>query len=314
MVEIFKRISAGNPADYIPIAKLAGRPKSLDELQHYVDTLFKHIESWIAHHKETLDPKAPRDFCDEMLINQAKSGITDTDILIIIWDAMAGGIDTSATSFEWLIYLLINYPKVQEKMQAELDRVVGPNRLPVYADREKLPYCNAVICELFRYKHFAPFGIPHHTLRDTTLGGYNIPKDTQVMFNFFSMGINTECWDRPLEFRPERFLEEEKAFANGFLDAELKPTVESFKFLPFGAGKRMCVGFGLGRLVMWMKAVTHVHCFKWEQGSKGLPDIDTEWFGVTIVPNESEVKVSPRPAAKHANSIEDVTSGVYRTM
>ena len=62
--------------------------------------------------------------------------------------------------------------------------------------------------------------------------------------------------------------------------------------MPFGAGRRMCVGFGLGRLVMFLKAVTHVHCFKWEAGSNGMPDVDTEWFGVTIVPNESEVKVT----------------------
>jgi cytochrome P450 len=133
------------------------------------------------------------------------------------------------------------------------------------------------------------------------------------MFNFFSLGTS-DSWDRPHEFRPERFLEEEKALADGFMNADLKPTPESYKYLPFGAGRRMCVGFGLGRLVMFLKVVTHVHCFTWEAGDKGKPDVDTEWFGVTIVPNESEVKVSPRPAAKHSRSIESLQSGAYDTL
>ena len=46
------------------------------------------------------------------------------------------------------------------------------------------------------------------------------------MFNFFSIGTS-DSWDRPHEFRPERFLEEEKALADGFMNADLKPTPES---------------------------------------------------------------------------------------
>jgi len=125
------------------------------------------------------------------------------------------------------------------------------------------------------------------------------------MFNFYSMMMDSKCWKRPEEFRPERFLEEEKDFIGGFLDAEMKPTVESYKFMPFGAGKRMCVGFGLGRVIMFLKVITHVHCFKWEAGPKGKPDIDTEHFGVTLVPDEADVKVAPRAPAKLAQSIEE---------
>ena len=58
-----------------------------------------------------------------MLINKEKDGLTDTDIHIICWDCLAGGIDTSATSMEWLVYILINHPEVQARAQAELDEV-----------------------------------------------------------------------------------------------------------------------------------------------------------------------------------------------
>merc|ERR1712146_192487 len=138
----------------------------------------------------------PRDFLDIMLIDQDKVGLTDSDIEVIIWDIMAGGIDTSATSIEWLIYLLIKHPEVRKKAHEELDRVVGSNKLPTYEDIKsgRLPYINAIVLELFRFKHFAPFGIPHHTTKDTTLGGYNIPKNTQVMFNFHALHSDPRWW------------------------------------------------------------------------------------------------------------------------
>jgi cytochrome P450 len=129
---------------------------------------------------------------------------------IILWDVMAGGIDTTATSIEWLIYILIKNPRVQTKMQEELESVVGTKRLPTFADVENLPYTVAVISECFRFKHFAPFGIPHSTTKDTTLGGYRVPKAAQVMINIYALHMDPENWKDPEEFRPERFLEEEK--------------------------------------------------------------------------------------------------------
>ena len=62
-----------------------------------------------------------------MLIKQKEIGLTDDDIVVILWDMMAGGIDTTATSMEILIYLLINHPAVQKKLHDELDAVVGPS-------------------------------------------------------------------------------------------------------------------------------------------------------------------------------------------
>ena len=169
----------------------------------------------------------------------------------------------------------------------------------------RLPYINAIVLELFRFKHFAPFGIPHHTTKDTTLGGYNIPKNTQVMFNFHALHSDPRWWKNPEKFRPERFMEEDKFLNKSFINAESKPTLEHFKYLPFGHGKRMCVGFGLGRVVMLMKTAMHLHCFDFtaEDGSNNA-DIDTENFGVTLVPKEQKVRAIPRPAASMCKTIE----------
>ena len=308
ITKIFQSISAGNPSDYIPLAKLApSAGKFVKELQAATDVRDGYIQQWIDEHKSTLDKSNPRDFVDQMLIDQMEgnSELTDEDILVIIWDCMAGGIDTSAGSFEWLVYILTVYPDVQRKIHEELDEHVGPDRLPTYEDRKKLKYFNAVICELFRFKHFAPFGIPHSTTEDITICGFDIPKDTQLMFNLYALHHDKKYWREPGTFRPERFLEEEANLDRAFLDADLvrtKKDLEYYKFLPFGFGKRRCVGFGLGRVIMYLKAVTHLHCFEWSSADGAPCDIETEYFGVTLVPESQDVRATPRPAARLAKA------------
>jgi len=314
--EIFKRISAGNPGDYMPLVKaLAGKPKVLTEMEYWSDKMYGHIRDWIKHHKETIVPGEPRDFLDRMLVMLNKDdksyieGLTETDIEVIMWDVMAGGIDTTSTTLEWLLYILVNYPDTQRKLQEELDLVVGPDRLPRWEDHGDLKYLNACLCELMRWKHFAPFGLPHMTLEDTTCLGYDIPKGAQVMINFHASGMDKKAWKRPEEWRPERWLEEEADLQHSFLDGEVKKTKESYKFIPFGAGKRMCVGYGLGRVVMWCKVATHLHCFKFESATGKDLNIDDEHFGVTVVPDEQELKVTARPASRLLTSVEDTFKG-----
>jgi cytochrome P450 len=50
------------------------------------------------------------------------------------------------------------YPKVQRKAQAEIDAVIGPNRLPNYDDQVSLPYINVMIKETMRWQLVAPIG------------------------------------------------------------------------------------------------------------------------------------------------------------
>jgi coumaroylquinate(coumaroylshikimate) 3'-monooxygenase len=312
---IFQRISGGNPADYIPLLKLAGRPKILDEMEEWSDKMYKHIRGWIQEHKQDLKADAPRDFLDVMLIKHKELGLSEVDVEVIVWDVLAGGIDTTATTMEWLMYIMCNYPETQRKCQEELDRVVGKDRLPTFKDRPNLPYLNAVLLELLRWKHFAPFGLPHMTLKDTEVLGYTIPAGAQIFIDFSAISLDPSAWKDPEKWRPERFLEEEKDLCqsgpNGIHDAlfgDVKPTPESHKMIPFGAGKRKCVGTGIGRVVLWCKAATYLHCFNME-APKGKMNIDDEFFGVTIMPHEQPVRVKARPAARLLQSCEHTFKG-----
>ena len=73
----------------------------------------------------------------------------------------------------------------QKKAQAELDVVVGPDRLPDLNDMDKLPYINAIIKESLRWHVPTPLGLPHVTTSDDEYDGYLIPKGSIVLVNLW---------------------------------------------------------------------------------------------------------------------------------
>ena len=75
------------------------------------------------------------------------------------------------------------HPDVQKKAQAELDAVVGPNRLPQFSDRSALTYVNALVKEVLRWHIIAPVGVPHRSVDDDEYNGYFIPAGSIVMAN-----------------------------------------------------------------------------------------------------------------------------------
>lgn len=77
------------------------------------------------------------------------------------------------------------YPDVQRKAQEELDRVLGPNRLPTFEDRDNLPYIEALVKETLRWHPVAPTGIPHLCTEDDLYNGYLIPKGALILPNIW---------------------------------------------------------------------------------------------------------------------------------
>lgn len=87
---------------------------------------------------------------------------------------------TTAAAQSFFIAMSLN-PCVQRKAQDELDRVVGPHRLPEFSDHDNLIYIQAVVLESMRWMTVAPIGVPHCVTRDDEYKGYHIPKDTTVL-------------------------------------------------------------------------------------------------------------------------------------
>ena len=75
------------------------------------------------------------------------------------------------------------YPEAQRKAQAEIDHVVGSNRLPSLADRESLPFVDAMVKEVLRWQPVAPMGLPHTSTEDDVVEGHSIPKGAMLFAN-----------------------------------------------------------------------------------------------------------------------------------
>lgn len=77
------------------------------------------------------------------------------------------------------------YPHVQRRAQEEIDRILGPNKIPSYIDRENLPYIDALVKETLRWHPVAPMGIPHLCTQDDIYEGYRIPEGSLIMPNIW---------------------------------------------------------------------------------------------------------------------------------
>lgn len=121
---------------------------------------------------------------------------------------------------------MIHNRHVCEKVQAELDGVIGRKRLPNLQDRNHLPYVEAVLSEIQRVSNVAPLGIAHRCMENVQFFDYEIPKDTVMLVSFYSLNMDKEYWGDPHQFRPERFLNDSGEYAP-----------HSEQFFPFGLGE-----------------------------------------------------------------------------
>ncbi|KAI0761209.1 cytochrome P450, partial [Trametes elegans] len=118
-----------------------------------------------------------------------------------------GGADTGFSTLASFILLMLENPDVQIRAQKEIDRVVGSDRLPSYEDREDLPYTNAILTEVLRFR--PPINIVTRTpSQDDEHNGYIIEKDTVVFVNFWAMLHDEALYPEPHAFKPERWLQE----------------------------------------------------------------------------------------------------------
>ena len=103
---------------------------------------------------------------------------------------------------------MARYPDVQERIQEELDQVVGMGRRAQLSDRNALPFTCAVVLEIQRYASILPLGVSHVSDVDLSLGDLTIPSGTRVGL-LMSELLKGDHWGDGHNFRPDRFLDEE---------------------------------------------------------------------------------------------------------
>ncbi|TKR59748.1 hypothetical protein L596_029376 [Steinernema carpocapsae] len=155
-------------------------------------------------------------------------------------DLYVGGTETSISSLLWTFLYMLNKPEIGEKLRAEVMKTTGGNRHVEITDKAAMPYSNAVLTEILRISNILTFNILHETTTDTMVGDYMIPKGTVITPQVSVVLRDQGLFSNPFEFDPDRYL-----------DPKIGKQLEK-KVIPFGLGKRACLGESLARAEIFL--------------------------------------------------------------
>ena len=170
---------------------------------------------------------------------------------------------------------MVAFPEAQRRAQAELDAVVGRDRLPTFSDAPQLPYIHAIVKETLRWRPVAPLGVPHVATREDWYEGMYIPKGTACIANIWQCNHDPAVYgDDADEFRPDRFLNERGELTSGPMD----PNQEGHS--SYGFGRRACVGKLLANDALFVDVArtlwaVNIERVRDENGNELLPDTDS---------------------------------------
>ncbi|KAF8023193.1 hypothetical protein BT93_F0637 [Corymbia citriodora subsp. variegata] len=182
-----------------------------------------------------------------------------------LMQVMLTGTDTSAATMEWVLSAMLNHPEILKKAQAEIDEVVGHDRLVSESDLPKLPYLRSVIKETMRMYPVGPLLVPHESVEECRVGGYRVLRGTILLINLFYIQNDPKYWDDLANFKPERF-------------EGMEGVRDGYKMMPFGSGRRHCLGENLAIGMIGLTLGSLIQCFEWNRISNDLIDM-TEGSG-----------------------------------
>ncbi|KAF0319376.1 cytochrome p450 oxidoreductase [Colletotrichum asianum] len=211
------------------------------------------------------------------------------------WTALslyAGGADTTVSTVACFFLAMSLYPEVQRKAQAEIDQVVGQDRLPTFSDRPNLPYIEALLMELLRWQPVVPMSIPHMSSEEDIVNGYYIPKESVILPNIWYFTHDPKLYHLPMEFKPERFISTEGN----------TPEMDPNRFA-FGFGRRICPGRVLADNALFITIVQALSALEISKavidGQVVEPKISL-LGGIVSHPEPFETSVKPRSAHHEA--------------
>ncbi|GIY94318.1 cytochrome P450 18a1 [Caerostris extrusa] len=240
----------------------------------------------IDEHERTLDPNNIRDYIDGYLLEIKKrneAAFCKEVLEDMIGTFFGAGSETVKLTVDWLLLTMAAFPEVQKKVHQEIDSVVGRERMPSWDEHPKMPFTQATIMELMRWRTIIPINILRYSLWDTTLHDYFIPKDTYILANLWSIHHNPEYWgDDADEFKPERFLKNDG-----------KEVIKSEYFIPFSIGKRSCPGEFYARTEVFLYFTSLLQKFNVSLPAGKKPDFDGQ-LGIGLGPNPQELCLKER--------------------
>jgi len=203
-------------------------------------TLDKVVQRMIADHRR--DGVDRGDLLSMLLRSRDEetdhSGMSDEQLRDEVLTIFLAGYETVANALTWTWYLLSQNPDAESRLHAEIDAVLGDERLPTLEDLPGLRYAEMVFAESMRLYPPA-WAMGRQSTAEVELGPYRFPAGTYFFFSQYIIQRSAEYFPDPLRFDPNRFSPENKAG---------RPR---FAYFPFGGGGRQCIGEAFA----WMEGV-----------------------------------------------------------
>ncbi|EUC59551.1 cytochrome P450 family oxidoreductase [Rhizoctonia solani AG-3 Rhs1AP] len=208
----------------------------------------------------------------------------------------AGAADTTVSAISTFFIAMLHYPEVQKAAQAEIDRVVGSDRLPSFTDHDSLPYVEAIYKEVLRWQPLAPIGIPRKLASesDDEYSGMRIPSGTNIIANAWCMLRDPDAYKNPERFNPSRFLGSHP---------ESNP-----EDIIFGFGRRRCPGALIADSSVWLSIVLTLATYKVShtQMNGGKPQMPSLEYTIGVISHPPPFQCILKPRSEQAKAlIED---------
>ncbi|XP_039591019.1 cytochrome P450 2J2-like isoform X2 [Polypterus senegalus] len=235
----------------------------------------------IEQHKKHRNLSEPRDYIDCYLEEMEKckdesAGFNEENLCCCTMDLFGAGTETTATTLRWALLYMAKYPHIQQKVQEEIDQVIGPSRVPSMEDRINMPYTYAVIHEVQRAGNVVPVSPPRMASKDTTLAGYSIPKGTVILPDLTSVLNDENEYMTPGVFNPQHFLDENGKF------------MKNETLIPFSIGKRACPGENLARMEIFLFFTSLLQAFTFHCPNGQQLTLETK-PGITLGPKAYKI-------------------------
>ncbi|KAH8895362.1 putative cytochrome P450 [Thozetella sp. PMI_491] len=244
-------------------------------------------------------------FVDKLIQEQEKLGLDEEQLAYVAGSMLEAGSDTSASQLQSFILGCLQNPAALRKAQEEVDACCGLNRPPCLADLDQLPYIEACMNEVLRWRPVGPAGAPHMLTQTDSYKGYVLPAGTIVFANAWGLQHDENEYEKPDLFNPDRWQGNRygtKYDSNGLSTKDRKLTYV------FGAGRRICGGQKQAEVTLKLAIAKLVWTFQFTKLSEDeTKDIDTNpvtayTAGFTMAPHKFPVKIEAR-SEKHAQMI-----------
>ncbi|XP_034244416.1 probable cytochrome P450 301a1, mitochondrial, partial [Thrips palmi] len=244
---------------YIPVIPLWTH--YVKNMNYFIEVCTKHIDRAMERLEQKQAAQGASADGDLSVVERILAEQPDRKLAYVLaLDLILVGIDTISMAVCSILYQLATRPEVQEKMHAELVRVLPDPDTPLTAQHlDQLPYTKGFVREVLRM-YSTVIGNGRTLQRDTTICGYRVPKGVQLVFPTVVTGNMARYAGRADEFLPERWMKNH--------DPSLD--VHPFASQPYGHGARMCLGRRFADLEMHVLLAKLVRRFRLEYHHKPL--------------------------------------------